>query len=322
MAERSRKPLKILLPVVLLVAVAVAVFLYLRTKRENEQQLFSGTLEARTSDVGSLYGGRVTRVLVDEGAVVAPGQVLMTLETETVDRQIEEQRAAIDAARASLAKAIAGPREAELAKARAVAMNDAADQRRAANLYRAGILAKEQLDDATTKAKTSAEDLRLLEQGTRKEDIAAARAQLEQQERRLETLMKQREESVVKSSVGGVVQSIGLRPGDLVNPNQSVAEILEANQLWVRVYVPETQLGRVRVGMPVRVRIDSPADVWFRGHVASVSSRGEYTPRNVQTRSQRADQVFGVKIDVDNDPRLKAGMAADVDFGANGPGTK
>jgi len=114
------------------------------------------------------------------------------------------------------------------------------------------------------------------------------------------------------------VQSMGLRPGDLVAPNQPVAEILESTQLWVRVYVPETQLGLVYVNQPARVRIDTFPNQWFPGHVATVSSQGEYTPRNVQTRAQRAEQVFGVKVLVDPNPKLKAGMAAEVDFGVKG----
>lgn len=314
----KRNLLKRLLPPLAIAIAVIATLLYMRAERQPRELLFSGTLEARTANVGSLYGGRVTKVLVDEGAVVSPGQLLITLETETADRQLAEQRAAIDAARAELAKAVAGPRREEIAKARAVATNDETERRRLERLYRAGIVAKEQLDDATTKAQTSTEDLRILQEGTRKEDIAALRAKLEQQNSRLESLQKQKAETEVSASVSGVVQSMGLRPGDLVAPNQSVVEILENSQLWIRVYVPETLLGLVRVGMPVRVRVDTFPDVWFRGHVASVSSRGEYTPRNVQTRAQRAEQVFGVKVDVSSDPRLKAGMAADVDFGVKG----
>ncbi|HEY8847818.1 MAG TPA: efflux RND transporter periplasmic adaptor subunit, partial [Thermoanaerobaculia bacterium] len=287
----------------------------MRAKRVPKEMILSGTLEARPVNVGSLVGGRVTRVLVDEGWRVVPGQILVTLETETIDRQISEQRAAIEAARAQLAKAIAGPRPEEIAKAAAIAANDERDRQRMAVLYRDGIVAKQIVDDAATKAKTSADDLRILQQGTRKEDLEAARAAVEQQQRRLETVLKQRAETDVKSTVGGVIQSMGLRPGDLVAPNQTVAEILESSQLWVRVFVPETELGLVHVGQQVRVRIDTFPNQSFAGHVASVSSQGEYTPRNVQTRAQRAEQVFGVKVLVDPDPKLKAGMAADVDFG-------
>ena len=306
----------VLLLVVLAVAAALTI-VYLR-RRMPQELVLSGTLEARTVNVGSLVGGRVERVLADEGAHVAAGQVLVTIETETIDRQIAEQRAAIENATAQLAKGIAGPRSEEIAKAAAVAGNDERDRRRMAALYRDGIVAKELLDDATTKAKTSADDLRILQEGTRKEDIVALRAQAEQQQRRLDTLLQQRAETVVRSSVTGTVQSFPLRPGDLVAPNQTVAEILEESQLWARVYVPETQLGLIRVGQPARVRVDTFPNQWFPGHVASVSAQGEYTPRNVQTRAQRIEQMFGVKVLVDPSPRLHAGMTAEVDLGVKG----
>jgi multidrug resistance efflux pump len=305
-----------LLLVVLAVAGALAIY-YLR-RRIPQEIVLSGTIEARTVNVGSLVGGRVERVLADEGVRVAAGQPLVTLETTTIDRQIAEQQAAIANAAAQLAKGIAGPRSEEIAKAAAVASNDERDRRRMAALYRDGIVAKEMLDDATTKAKTSADDLRILQQGTRKEDIAALRAALEQQQRRLDTLLKQRAETTVVSTVNGVVQSFPLRPGDLVAPNQTVAEILEESQLWVRVYIPEPQLALIHVGQPVRVRVDTFPNQWFPGHVASVSSQGEYTPRNVQTRAQRIDQMFGVRVFIDPNRNLHAGMTAEVDLGVKG----
>ena len=268
--------------------------------------------------VGSLVGGRVVRVLTDEGAHVVAGQLLVTLETETIDRQIAEQQAAIDAAKAQLAKLVAGPRSEEISKAAAIAANDARERHRMEVLYHDGIVAKQLYEDAATKAKTSADDLRLLQKGSRSEDIAAARAQVVQAERRAESLMKNRAESEVRSTVAGVVQSFGLRPGDLVAPNQPVAEILEADQLWVRVYVPETMLGLVHVDQPVRVSVDTWPNQSFSGHIATIASQGEYTPRNVQTRAQRAEQVFGVKVLVDPSPKLHAGMAADVDLGVKG----
>ena len=313
-----RTVLKKLIPVLLVAAVGTAIFLYMREQRKPRPLVLAGTLEARAVNVGSLVGGRVVRVHIDEGHAVTAGQVLVTLETETVDRQIAEQQAAIATARTQLAKALAGPRDQEVRQAAAIAANDERERRRLHSLYTSGIVAKQMYDDAATKAKTSSEELRMLREGTRKEDIATARAQVEQQERRLSSLAKQREETVVRSTVTGTVQSFGLRPGDIVAPNQTVAEILEPRELWVRIYVPETLLGHVRVNMPVRVRVDTWPEVWFPGRVGTVAAEGEYTPRNVQTRAQRAEQVFGVKVIVDPDPRLKPGMAAEVDLGVQG----
>jgi HlyD family secretion protein len=312
----AKKP--ILAVAIVLAIAAVAAFLYYRYSQKPQEVVLSGTLEARTVNVGSLVGGRVTKTLIDEGMRVDAGQLLVTLETETIDRQLSEQHAAIAAAQAALAKALAGPRPEEISKAASIASNAEMERHRQNRLYRDGIVAKGIAEDAATKAKTSADDLRILQKGTRKEDIDAARAEVEAQQRRLETLMKQRAETNVVSTVNGIVQSFGLRTGDIVAPNQTVAEILESSQLWVRVYVPETELGLIAVGQQVRVHIDTYPNETFAGHIASVSSQGEYTPRNVQTRAQRAEQVFGVKVLVDPNPKLKAGMAASIDLGVQG----
>lgn len=315
------KPAKLLPRIALLIVVAgaiVATLVWWHRSNQPKEILLSGTLEARTVEVGSLTGGRVVRVLIDEGQPVAAGQLLAQLETTTIDRQLDEQKAAIQAAQANLAKMIAGPRTEEIAKAKAVAANDERDRMRQEHLWHDGVVAKQVFDDAVTKAKASAEDYRELARGNRPEDIAAARADLEQQQRRLDTLLKQRAETNVYSSVTGTVQSMGLRPGDLIGPNQAVAELLESSQLWVRVYVPETQLGLVHIGMPVHVRTDTAPNRWFPGHVSAINPQAEYTPRNVQTRAQRIEQVVGVKVLVDPSPDLHPGMAVDVDLGVKG----
>ncbi len=304
--------------VVVLLSLGVAGLLWARQVRKPKEIVLSGTLEARTVNVGSLVGGRVARVLTDEGQPVQAGQLIVQLETDTFDRQIAEQAAAIDAAKAQLAKAIAGNRPEEIAKAAAIAENDEKEHARFAALYRSGIASRESLDAAATKARSSAEDLRVLKLGSRPEDIQMLRAQLEGQARRLASLQKQHDECSVYSSVTGTVQSFGLRPGDLVAPNQSIAEILEPSQLWVRVYVPETERELVHIGQTVQVSFDTYPNEHIPGHVASINPQGEYTPRNIQTRSQRAEQVYGVKVLVDPNPKLTAGMAAEVDLGVKG----
>jgi multidrug resistance efflux pump len=315
-AGKSR--LKLIVPIALIVVVAAALVVYAQQKRRPKEIILSGTLEARTVNVGTLVGGRVIRTHIDEGVRVAPGQILVTLEPDTIDRQIAEQRAAIEAANAALEKARRGPRQDEIEKALAIYENAERERRRMEILYRDGVVARQVYDDAATKAKTAKEDLDLLRKGTRPEDIEAARAERERQQAALAVLLKQRAETEVKSTVSGIVQSFGLRPGDVIAPNQTVAEVLEESQLWVRVYLPETELGLVQVGHPVKVRVDTFPDQWFAGHIATIASKGEYTPRNVQTRAQRAEQVFGVKVMVDPNPKLHAGMAAEVDLGVKG----
>ena len=300
--------------VILLVLVAAAGGAYwaLRARNREKPLEFSGTIEARDAEVGSLVGGRVASVLVSEGATVKAGQPLVTFETDLGALQIREQRAVVDQARANLARVHAGPRREEIARAKAQGDNAAREERRLKTLLAQGLVPRQQYDDAATAAKTAAETYRELARGSRVEDVQAAQAALDQAEQRLAFLLRQSQETVVKSPADGIVESLDLRPGDLVPANQPVARILEPGQLWVRVWVPEPVLGRVRVGQAAAITVDTFPKRDFRGRVVEIRQQGEYTPRNVQTMKQRMDQVFGVKVAIDPAPELKAGMTAIV----------
>ena len=111
----------------------------------------------------------------------------------------------------------------------------------------------------------------------------------------------------------GVVEVVSVRPGDLVPAGRIVITMLEASQLWVKVYIPETDLAHVQLGQHASVRVDSFGDRAFEGHIGQISSQAEFHPRNVQTRSDREHEVFGVKVYVDNAQQvLKSGMSATV----------
>lgn len=318
MVAKRKSLVKKLAPPLILVAVVVATIWYQLDKRRPKDLVLSGTVEARTVMVGPLYGGRVAKVLVDEGSVVKKDQVLAILESDPIDDQIAEQRSLIAAARASLLRTERGPRSEEIERAATLYAGYERERQRFAELYRQGVVSKQDYDAKTVAARVALQELRILQSGSRSEDIAAARAELQRQERRLATLETQRADSNIVSSVDGVVQSFALRPGDIVAAGQGVVEILENDQLWVRVFVPETLLGLVQLGTPATIRVDTFPSKTYRGTVSQISSQAEYTPRNVQTRDQRADQLFGVRITIDRTPDLKSGMAAEVDLGVKG----
>lgn len=271
-----------------------------------------GTVEARDVRVGSLAGGRVLEIRVDEGASVAPGDTLLVLDPDLIDLQLGEQTAAVAAARAALVRAEAGPRSEAVERARVESEAAETERRRQEALLAGGSVGQRAYDNALVAAKVAREAYLELSRGTRAEDIEQARAQLEREEGRLAYLRRQREETVVLAPSAGVVQSLDLRPGDLVAAGQPVARILEAGQVWVRVYVPEPSLGLVSIGQRARVSVDTFPGREFEGRVVEIRDRAEYLPRNVQTLDQRSEQVFGVKVVVDGAPELKPGMAAAV----------
>ena len=301
----------LLIPLALLLAAGAATW-WTTARRREQPFLLSGAIEARDVEVGSLLGGRVSKILVEEGSQVAAGQPIVQFETDLIDLQIQQQRSKIEQAQANLTKALRGPRIEEIGSARASAENAERERLRQKGLLEKGVTAQQQYDAAETLAKTTREALLELERGNRPEDIAAARATLQTEERQLAYLERQRAESIVAAPAAGVIESMDLRPGDLVGPNQPVARMLEPSQIWVRVYVPEPELARVRVGQKAFLTVDTFPKAEFSGRVVEIRTQAEYTPRNVQTLDQRMDQVFGVKVAIDPAPQLKPGMAATV----------
>jgi HlyD family secretion protein len=144
------------------------------------------------------------------------------------------------------------------------------------------------------------------ERGNRREDVDLAKAAYAYDEARF------REREVTAPSAA-TVEVLDVRPGDIIAPNTPVATLLEQDQIYVRIYIPETELGRVQLGQKAEVRVDSFPKTVFDGVVEQINQQAEFLPRNVQTREERVHQVFGVKIRI-NDPagHVLAGMAADV----------
>jgi multidrug resistance efflux pump len=153
----------------------------------------------------------------------------------------------------------------------------------------------------------------LLAAGTRSEEIAAAGARVAELQGKLREMEANLREAVVSAPEAAVVEVLPVRKGDVVAPNQPVVRVLRAEDLWVKVYIPETDLGKLRLGQEVGVVIDSYPDKQFTGVVQQIASESEFTPRNVQSVDERRHQVFAVKVRVANpDGVFKSGMAADV----------
>ena len=311
--------LKIVIRVVLLLAVVGgAVWWFFFRPKPETKLVLSGSIEANTVQVGSLLGGRVATVHVKEGDTVHAGQPLVTFEPDLRDLEISQQRAQVAQALAELARVKRGPREEEVRQARINYESAEVDRKRFQALWEAGAIARRDYDATQVKAANARETLLAAQRGGPPEDVAAAAAAVAQARERLAFLERQHQELVVTAPATGRVETFDLRPGDLVAANQPVATLIEPDQIWVRVYVPEVQLGKVTVGQPAAIHVDSFPRRSFPGRVVEIRGQGEYTPRNIQTLDQRSDQVFGVKVAIDPTPELKPGMAAIVDLAEPG----
>jgi multidrug resistance efflux pump len=235
---------------------------------------------------------------------------------------------------------------ADAAAAAAEAANARAAWDRAETLHKTGDIPRKSYDDAKARrestyrrADSASQRLELLRAGTRKEDIAAAearlaqaranaklvragfraeeiseaRARLSEAEALIHANAERLAELEIRTPSRARVETVSVRPGDVVAPNRTLVTLLEPEEIWVRAYVPEPKLGSVKAGQAVRITTDSLRDKSFRGVIVQVASQAEFLPRNVQTREDREYQVFAMRIRPDEGRDvLKPGMAAEV----------
>ena len=172
---------------------------------------------------------------------------------------------------------------------------------------------KEELDQALGREREARASLKLVVAGSRIEDIKAAHAAVDAAQGRLDQVKVTIDELQVKVPRAARVESLDLRPGDIVAPNATCATLLEEDQLYLRIYVPETLIGHIKIGDTVPVSVDSFPGTSYKGVVEHINSVGEYSPRNLQTADERADQVFAARIGLrEGRDVLRAGMAAAI----------
>jgi HlyD family secretion protein len=169
---------------------------------------------------------------------------------------------------------------------------------------------REDIAQAQARAIEARASAKLVVAGTRVEDIEAAQAAVDAAQGRLDQIDVLVGELVVRAPRPARVESLDLRPGDILAPSATAASLAEDDQLYVRIYIPETQLGFVHPGQEVPIAVDSFPDRTFKGVVEHVNQVGEYSPRNLQTADERANQVFATRVGVREPGDLRAGMAA------------
>jgi HlyD family secretion protein len=169
----------------------------------------------------------------------------------------------------------------------------------------------EEIAQASARADEARASARLVVAGTRVEDLKVAAATVEAAQGKLDQIKVLLDELTIRASRPSRVEALDLRPGDILAPNATAATLLEADELYVRIYVPETRLGRIHVGDVVPVTVDSFPGRAFQGVVEHINDVGEYSPRNLQTADERADQVFATRVGLrEGRTELRAGMAA------------
>ena len=174
---------------------------------------------------------------------------------------------------------------------------------------------KEQIEQARAALQEARQRYALVQSGPRQETIAQARALLEQARQALAVSQTRLNYATLLSPLSGIVLSQNIEPGEYVAAGTPVITVGDLSNVWLRAFINETDLGRVKVGQPVRIRTDTNADKVYEGLVSFLAPQAEFTPKNVQTQQERVKLVYRVKIDIPNPlQELKAGMPADAEI--------
>jgi HlyD family secretion protein len=301
---------------------------------DDEVTRLNGRIEAVTVDLGPRVPGRVTEVLVREGDRVKAGDVLVRVDLGETAIAVEREQAGMRAAEARAEDLRSGSRAQDIA----VAAADVADKRaavalaareaeRQTSLAREGIVSRRDLDQARTEldraqaaVKASEERLALARDGFRPQQTAAARADADRAGAVLEQSKVVARESEVRAPADGVIVHRLAEPGQVVGGGQPAITMAFADRLYVRTFIPETRLGRVKMGAPATVTVDAFPGREFPARITEISPEAEFTPKAVETSAERVNLVYAAKADLDKgwtEP-LVPGQPAEVSVPAAG----
>jgi HlyD family secretion protein len=266
--------------IILAVGIAGILIYHFNSGRNGDALTLSGTIEVTEVKAGFKIPGRVQSLFVDEGQLVTKGEKIAVLDSAELESLVVQNKASVRNAGSQFQKA-------------------KNDLERFTILFRDGVISPLQMDSAKTAYDVAASKLQV------------ARASLRTAEVRLR-------DSIIYAALNGVVLRRNVEEGETVGAGTALFTIGDLENPWVKVYVKEDRLGLVKLGQTAQVMTDSYPEKIYEGTITYISSKAEFTPKNVQTREERVKLVFGVKVSVKNiDAELKPGMPADVRINLN-----
>jgi HlyD family secretion protein len=332
-----KKRVALIIFLALLIGVGAFVY-YAQRAARNGEMYYSGTIEATDSNLSFQVSGHVTAVYSREGRAVGKGEVLAELDRPEFQARLDQAKAALDRAvqtKAQLFESLAiyqGSLPADVKRAEAglkVAQYNLSDTKKNADryeeLFRRGVVsererdsvrlaydnASSRLDEATAALKVAKSNLGRIDSAKR--DIEVAQAQIDQAKAALDQVQIQLGYTRLAAPYAGVIVSRNVEPGEVVSPGREVFTLSDLSRVDLKVFVDETDIGRVKPGQKVKVKVDAFPGKFFSGNVSYISPEAEFTPKVIQTKKERVKLVYLVKVSIPN-PRyeLKTGMPADA----------
>jgi HlyD family secretion protein len=287
----------------------------------------TGTVEVTLADIVPKINGYISELKIEPGDFVKTGQVIARISRPDLEAQLLADKSALVKAKVQLADLEKGSRaqeiqqaKASMAAAQAVYDKAKTDLERYRTLHKDGAIATQQFEAAQSSYDVAYSSLiaaqaqqSLVVEGNRPDIIEAQRVEVDRSQAILDVTRVALADTVVISSLNGVILSKNYQDGEYVSPGSAIATVGNLNDCWVKVYVPSPQLGLIRLGQAVEVQIDAYPNRVFAGTIKEIGQNAEFTPRQSITQKERANLVFYVKVKIDNSEGiLKPGMPADV----------
>jgi|SRR5271157_84209 len=323
--------MKRVIPLLLLLAIGGAVVYFhpqwFRKPIDENVLKLSGNIEAHESLVSFKVTGRIIDLPVDEGMTMKAGDLLARLDNDDYRQQVAVDESAIGVRDRQLTLGLAGSRTQDIEAAKLAMLDAQADLEQKKKDYERyqALYEKDEIPGQTrdlaatnvTRAQATYDRAQQiyneLVEGTRKEELAVDRANVHQADQNLHLSRIRLAYTVLRAPFSGVALVRQAELGEVVSPGTPIVTLADLDHLWVRVYVPETDLGKVHWGQVVDVQTDTYPGRVYHGRISFISSEAEFTPKSVQTEKERVTLVYRVKVDVANPNReLKPGMPADT----------
>lgn len=308
---------------------------------KTEEIRASGTIQGREIIISSQVGGEIRLIVKDEGDSVSEGELLLEIDDQDYQLIFSKAQSALKIAQAKLQEALKGSPHAELQKTMTLIAQAEAntntlnikkekidqDYQKMEILFNSGGISKSELDKIKSEVDILAEQikaskkqeenaywqLQIMKSGARDEIIESLEAQLQISKSDLLLAENKLNQTKLKSPIKGRINGLYIDKGELVMPGSPVISVIDPEDLWLKIYIPETEIGKVFLGQEAVLRVDSFIDKDFSGKVVSISDQAQFTPKNVQTKDQRTSTVFPVKIKIENNfDELKSGITAEV----------
>lgn len=316
--------------IVLAALIAAGVYFYPRftkTSKPQNEVVLSGNIEAHESLVSFKVQGRIVELPIEEGQSVEKDALLARLDDADYKQRVRIDEATVRVRQSNLALTLAGTRDQEIKAAQQNMLDAQADMQqkkldfdRAQRLFSEDAVSAQDRDLADTALKRSQAAFQAAEQkysealeGSRKEDIAIAHANLNEAHANLGMSHVNLDYTILRAPNAGVITVRQAELGEVVVPGTPVVTLADLDHIWLRAYIAETDLGRVRWGQDAAVTTDTFPGKQYHGRISFIASEAEFTPKSVQTYKERVMLVYRIKIDIDNpNHELKPGMPADA----------